>query len=177
MKKRRHEIDKSPRNVHMNIAINKSLPSTKTHPAMGLVFVAAGLFPLLIGLGLVHVDPSTVHAPLFVLTGVGVAFICAGLAASGQSLGVRKSWIMWLLGLLALGGFLTPFIWIVFGRSDVPIIARIWFGLILGLIAFIAILSSLLNAFPGLADRLGIRVIYNNQQDARLKITDKDDRL
>jgi len=46
----------------------------------GLPFVSMGAFITLIGLGLIHVDPKTVHAPYWVLTVCGLCFFGAGLA-------------------------------------------------------------------------------------------------
>jgi hypothetical protein len=44
----------------------------------GLVFVIAGLFILLIGVGVIKPDPKTVHAPLWVIACAGLAFMLAG---------------------------------------------------------------------------------------------------
>jgi hypothetical protein len=47
--------------------------------AFGAPFAGFGFFFTLVGMKVVHVNPSTVHAPYWVLTAAGVVFACAGI--------------------------------------------------------------------------------------------------
>lgn len=51
----------------------------------GLLFVAMGTFIVLIGRKIVHTDPSSVHAPFWVLTVAGVCFAAGGLMVWGMA--------------------------------------------------------------------------------------------
>ncbi len=162
---KRHKLDDADDNRRKTkIRLKKgeiySPSSSKPHPAMGLVFAGVGLYPLLVGMGVVPVDPGRVHCPLFVLIGIGVAFISGGLAVTLQGLGVSpKSWVTQLVGLLCLGGILTPFLWIVFGNNSVPAPAKICFAAFLGLFVLIFALCTIATLVPGLSERLGIKRI------------------
>ena len=59
------------------MAANNQL-SPRGAVAMGLAFVACGIFPILIGVGVIA--PSPGDAPGWVATAAGVMFICAGAA-------------------------------------------------------------------------------------------------
>ncbi len=57
----------------------------------GLIFVAVGVGIILVGTKTISVDPSTVHAPYWVLAVVGVIFALAGLAVVGSGItGMRR---------------------------------------------------------------------------------------
>jgi hypothetical protein len=51
----------------------------------GFVFVAAGSMIVLVGQRIIHVDPSSVHAPWWVLTVAGISFAGGGLAVWGMA--------------------------------------------------------------------------------------------
>lgn len=48
---------------------------------LGLIITAVGLFPALVGFGVVKLDPSTIYAPHWVIALFGLAFMFAGAAA------------------------------------------------------------------------------------------------
>lgn len=48
---------------------------------LGLAIAAVGLFPALVGFGVIKLDPPSIHAPLWVIAMVGLAFMFAGAAA------------------------------------------------------------------------------------------------
>jgi hypothetical protein len=52
----------------------------------GLPFVGAGVWILMIGSKVIHVDPQTVHAPYWVLTVCGACFFGAGLMLWGMAI-------------------------------------------------------------------------------------------
>lgn len=132
-------------------------------PMAGLVFMAAGLLPLLIGIGVITPKSGSVHSPQFVIAAVGVAFVSAGLAVFLRGIGVSdKSILARIVSLIVLFSFLTPFGWVVF-YSDAPLFFRIVFGLGLGLFVFLFSLSVLLTRFPSLQKRLNIKVVENGE--------------
>jgi hypothetical protein len=51
----------------------------------GSAFVAVGTFIVLIGTKILPIDPSTVHAPYWVLTAAGISFALGGLMVWGMS--------------------------------------------------------------------------------------------
>jgi hypothetical protein len=59
--------------------------------AFGSVFVAVGIFVVLVGSRVIPVDPKSVHAPWWILTAVGVVFALAGLAVWGMAAGQQQS--------------------------------------------------------------------------------------
>lgn len=54
--------------------------SRRTTILCGLFAIAMGLFLLLVGLGVVPLDPRSVHAPMWTASAAGIAFMLAGLS-------------------------------------------------------------------------------------------------
>jgi hypothetical protein len=97
---------------------------------VGLAFIAAGVMPILIGLGVLHAD--NVHAPLWVVSAAGLAFVVAGMAVvldygiaggigpdgdlpPGTPLGIRAANLVLGLTILALLTAVSG--WIAFGAG------------------------------------------------------------
>ena len=94
---------------------------------MGTFVMAVGCLPLLTGLGFIKIQ-GAVHAPLYVLTAVGTAFVMAGLMVLTQALGLPpRSIAARILGFLLICSFLTPFVWLAF-FSGQPLMLRLAFG-------------------------------------------------
>lgn len=101
----------------------------------GLVFVAAGSFPFLTALNLIHLPGSKVHCPLFVLGSVGLAFMGAGLLLFFQGIGLaRFPRLMGILGFITVMSFLTPFGWLAVAAPKIDLIARVVIGFFVGVI-------------------------------------------
>jgi len=98
--------------------------------AMGIVFIAAGAVPILIGLGVVHPDVGT--TPLWVAFAVGLMFVCAGLAIivdyaiaggvgpdgdllAGTPFAIRVA--NFVFGLAIIGLMTAVFGWVAFGSG------------------------------------------------------------
>ena len=108
-------------------------------PFFGLLFLAAGTGIMGMGLGVIPVDPATVHAPMWVLAVCGLVFVLGGVAVVGARWSrVREAaGIGIVLAMGLIGGWVA-----LFGDSDgfsggVPfvspeanvVIARVVFGL------------------------------------------------
>jgi hypothetical protein len=66
--------------------------SSRTRFVCGLLAVAIGVFLLLIGLGVVPVNPRSVHGPLWIVSAAGIAFMLAGISiAVGAIHGVSET--------------------------------------------------------------------------------------
>ena len=95
----------------------------------GLLTVGIGLYPLLIGTGMVDVEPKSVHGPLWIATCAGLIFTLAGIslvirgltgaAASDGELPQTAPWWLrvgyYLAGLAAVGGLAAIGSWVAFG--------------------------------------------------------------
>jgi hypothetical protein len=144
---------------------SKGAVGKRPSPLFGLIFIGAGTFPLLLGLGVINVHESA-HAPLFVVASIGIAFIAGGLASSLQGLGVPPNgFIMKILGLCMVSAILTPFGWIVFGQNDIDMSVKIIFGLFLAFFGLIFLLATIASFAPNLMARLGIRIGDNNETE------------
>jgi hypothetical protein len=109
-------------------------------PVFGVVIV--GLWLIAVSIGLIPVQPGTLHAPLWLLAAIGAVFLLGGLlAATGSGGGLSTALAASLLSLLGLtGGWVA-----LFGSSeglhatlsggalsataDAPLPARIGFGI------------------------------------------------
>ncbi|MBS2009730.1 MAG: hypothetical protein JST01_21930 [Cyanobacteria bacterium SZAS TMP-1] len=111
---------------------------------MAILVMAVGCLPLLIGLGVIK-PQGAVHAPLFIVGAIGVAFIMSGVMILSQALGLpQKSPLSKALAFVLLCSFLSPFVWLSF-LGDGPIIFRIAFGIPVVMV----ILVFLLPFIPG----------------------------
>ncbi len=89
---------------------------------IGRFFMALGMFAIggfLIGIatGWISVDPSTIHAPLWVLGAAGMVFALAGvmiLLAGNERLAWLNNIVIWLF-VVCLAG---PFNWVAFGEGE-----------------------------------------------------------
>ncbi|MGQ0548488.1 MAG: hypothetical protein ACT4PY_02325 [Armatimonadota bacterium] len=99
--------------------------SSRAGIGYGLLFVAAGMFPLLRGLGVI--TAGEISAPSWVVTVAGVLFVLGGLALVNQSIqrtshsGAAASLhsahqtIAWLLACLIVTGLSAIGLWVAFG--------------------------------------------------------------
>jgi hypothetical protein len=100
--------------------------------AMGLVFLAAGIMPLLIGAGVVHPAESGSPPPAWVAFAAGLLFVCAGVTifvdygiaggvgpdgdlVPGTPFAVRAANLV--LGLFIVGLMTALFGWVAFGSG------------------------------------------------------------
>lgn len=105
----------------------------------GFIFILVGAYPFLVSLGLLPTRPGSVHCPMIVLTGIGVAFMGAGLLCVLQAFQLdRFPRLTATVGTLTMVGFLAPFIWLGLFAPDIPLVARIVVG---GITSFVAIAS------------------------------------
>ena len=87
-----------------------------------------GLFLLLVGLGVVPMNPRSVHAPLWIASAAGIAFMLAGISiAVGAIHGVSETgelpkhtgWWMrlfyYVIGLVIAGALASIGSWVAFG--------------------------------------------------------------
>lgn len=155
-------------NIEFQPALNQNNPPNKVSSAvMGILAIAAGTYPLLIGLGTIPAAGG-VHAPLFVLTAVGTAFIAAGLGAILPGFGVSPNgFIMKIVGLFVVIAMMTPFGWMAFGNNGIDIVVKTIIGVLFGFFALIFAFATVASFAPGLAARFGIKVIDNN--DPKMK--------
>ncbi len=102
--------------------------SSRTRFFCGLLAVAIGVFLLLIGLGVVPVNPRSVHGPLWIVSAAGMAFMLAGISiAVGAIHGVSEAgdlpkdagWWMrlfyHLIGVIIAGALASIGSWVAFG--------------------------------------------------------------
>lgn len=98
---------------------------------MGGAFLLAGLAIVFVALGWIRVDPSSVHAPPWVLVVCGGIFALPGLGlfyygvVNGLGRGARDreeddvfAVLPWLLGLLICGGMAAVAGWVAFGPGE-----------------------------------------------------------
>ncbi len=95
--------------------------------AMGGLFAAVGLTVVFVSLGWIHVDPSSVHAPMWVLGLAGGMFLLPGLLLcyygirNGQArdgtVPKEKPWggPGWFVGAVMITAFAAMALWIGFG--------------------------------------------------------------
>ncbi|MCF7822429.1 MAG: hypothetical protein K9M17_08340 [Mariprofundaceae bacterium] len=87
---------------------------------MTAMFVSTGLMIVLMALDVIHVDPSDIHAPRWVLAASGMMFVFAGLvipASQSYSGGEPTLWVR-LIGWLIMVCFALVFNWVAFGPGE-----------------------------------------------------------
>jgi hypothetical protein len=138
--------------------MNRQEPdSPRTTFVCGLLAIALGLFTLLVGLGIVPVDPRSVHGPMWIATAAGICFLLAGISvAVGAIYGVSETgelpkdtgWWMRLfytvIAVIIAGALASIGSWVAFGpgprafsgtglfllsREASDLVGRILFGL------------------------------------------------
>lgn len=106
---------------------------TKVSPLVGLaiggLFAAVGLTIVLVSLGLIPVDPSTVHAPMWVLGLAGLVFMLPGLLmcyygirnglSQDGAVFEEKTWggPGWFVGVVIISAFAAIGLWVGFGAG------------------------------------------------------------
>jgi hypothetical protein len=111
----------------------KDKPMTKSHSTssaamtalMGLIFSSFGGFFMLAGVGVVHLNPEDVHAPLWVIGASGLLFFLAGMmiifqgiAGPGAEQITLYKWMQYLMVLGMLASFAAIFIWVGLGPGE-----------------------------------------------------------
>lgn len=81
----------------------------------GAIFIATGAAIMGIGVGWIEVDPSSVHAPYWVLTACGGVFVLGGVMTWTSRLDER---VNHLLALILVGMFASIASWIAFGPGE-----------------------------------------------------------
>ncbi|OKH11103.1 hypothetical protein [[Limnothrix rosea] IAM M-220] len=56
-----------------------SSPPTSQNNFLGIFSIVLGFFPIAVSTGILKADPSTIHAPLWVLFSCGMVFVTTGL--------------------------------------------------------------------------------------------------
>jgi len=106
---------------------NKSSSQKNPNPplSMGLFTTAIGVFIILVSVDVIHADPSSIHAPRWVLTMTGMIFTFAGLyvlnnglPTSGENATPVTQWIQYFLRLGILTAFAVTFLWVGFGGGE-----------------------------------------------------------
>lgn len=82
----------------------------------GAIFVIAGCGIMAIGGGVIPVDPSSVHAPGWVIVLCGVVFALAGVMVCLN--GKTGEWMNEAFALLLMVCFATVFSWVAFGPGE-----------------------------------------------------------
>ena len=109
----------------------------KTGILMGTAFTAAGLMIVFIALDWIHVDPSSIHAPrwvlavcggIFALPGIGMLYYAfVNLAGGGGRAGAGRAGrgardgppvLLKLIGLTVTVGMAAVFGWVAFGSGE-----------------------------------------------------------
>jgi uncharacterized membrane protein len=81
----------------------------------GLV-LGMGAFIAAVGLGVVPVDPKSVHAPGWVIVAAGIVFLAVGLFLLQQAL--RIEWLKPVPGFVMLVGLMAMGHWVAFGPGE-----------------------------------------------------------
>jgi len=111
--------------------------SQKPTPLTALFVAAVGLYPIAIGLKILPIPVHSLHAPYWVMTAIGCAVFFAGIAIGLQCLSLARSLLYKVVAAIILLAMLTPFAWLVFGYSNLPLFLRIAFGFPFVIIALI----------------------------------------
>lgn len=87
---------------------------------MTAMFVSMGLMIVLMAFDVIHVDPSDIHAPRWVLAVSGMMFVIAGFlipASQNHSKATPGLWVQFL-GMMLMGCFAAVFSWVAFGPGE-----------------------------------------------------------
>ena len=97
---------------------------------IGAVFTLLGLFVCALGAGLIKLDPSALHAPLWVLFAVGLTFAMAGIMVVLDAIAPERRapdsqpqslWLgaaRYILLLVIVGSFALVGTWVAFGPGE-----------------------------------------------------------
>ncbi len=83
------------------------------------------MYPIAIGMKILPIPAHSLHAPYWVMTAIGIAFLFAGIAIGLQCLRQAKSLLYNVVVAIILMAMLTPFAWLIFGDSNVGMFFRI----------------------------------------------------
>ncbi len=93
--------------------------------AFGGIFFLVGSFVVLVAADIIHADPSSIHAPRWVLAAVGGVFMIAGIMAALQGgfglEGMQTKlylWLQFLFGMTLMVLFSSVFLWVGFGPGE-----------------------------------------------------------
>ena len=137
----------------------------------GSVFMIPGIYVLLLGLNVIHAAPGSIHCPMFVLIGVGIAFTFAGLSCILQAIGLQRTWLGNIVGLGMVVGLLTPFFWIVFLNNQIGIFTKLFFMFIMGVFVLFGLVVMFARFIPG------VRVIKGGEGETLKSISRSDDKF
>lgn len=115
-------------NSHAELQAERIANTHKPTPLTALFVAAVGLYPLAIGLKILPIPAHSLHAPYWVMTAIGCAVFFAGIAIGLQCLSLAKSILYKVVAAIILLAMLTPFAWLVFGDSTLPLFLRIAFA-------------------------------------------------
>lgn len=82
----------------------------------GGLFLAAGGFIILIGMEVIPVDPSSVHAPMWVITMAGDVFFMGGVMAPTN--GLIPEYASTVLAVIFISMLAAAFSWVAFGPGE-----------------------------------------------------------
>ncbi len=124
-------------NSHAELQAERIANTHKPTPLTALFVAAVGLYPLAIGLKILPIPAHSLHAPHWVMTAIGCAVLFAGIAIGLQCLSLAKSLLYKFVTAIMVLAMLTPFAWLTFGYSNLPLFLRIAFGFPFVIIALI----------------------------------------
>ncbi len=132
---------------------------------MGFICAAMGAFFMLAGADVIHLDPESVHAPLWVIAAAGTVFFLAGMmiilqgiAGPGAEQITLYKWLQYCLVLGMLISFAAIFVWVGLGPGEREFESSVS----IGPIGFISRGSEFIGRclFGGFGIILGIIVLY-----------------
>ncbi|MBT3391515.1 MAG: hypothetical protein HN413_14030 [Chloroflexi bacterium] len=92
---------------------------------MGLIFMAVGGLIILMALEIIPMDPSSLHAPRWVLGAAGALFFLSGALVFLQGIAgpdgehdALMRWVQYVLVLGAMVAFSSVFLWVGFGPGE-----------------------------------------------------------
>ncbi|MDQ5937524.1 MAG: hypothetical protein QG574_4883 [Cyanobacteriota bacterium erpe_2018_sw_21hr_WHONDRS-SW48-000092_B_bin.40] len=132
-----HKAKGGRTNSHAELQAERVANTHKPTPLTALFVAAVGLYPLAIGLKILPIPAHSLHAPHWVMTAIGCAVIFAGVAIGLQCLSLAKSLLYKIVTAIMVLAMLTPFAWLTFGYSNLPLFLRIAFGFPFVIIALI----------------------------------------
>ncbi|AFY40171.1 hypothetical protein Lepto7376_4036 [[Leptolyngbya] sp. PCC 7376] len=89
-----------------------SSPPTSQNPFLGIFCIVLGFFPIAASTGILKTDPSTIHAPLWVLFACGMVFVTTGLM---MIFGQKYPWfnhlcaVLWFVTMGSVAGWVAFF--------------------------------------------------------------------
>lgn len=101
------------------IVTNSKQLSQKQVWFFGSIFIFAGLMIILLALGVIRADPSTIHAPMWIIVCAGLVFLLGGVAViNGYAFSSPNLIISDILGMSIVGIMTLICGWIAFGPGE-----------------------------------------------------------